>query len=277
MPPWPMAMPSSTAMVLNSRPTPPASAIASATSAPMSLRCTCPGTNWVKLLAMATIGLPKSSSVIPVARHRARAPAMVRPCVEVFDRRSGIPTSFTPSAAAVRGCLDVSQQLRVRVPVEHGDPAELGRASSPGHGDRLDGGRADGDRGDRLAGRLGTSGGALLSGVPDAGGRGPGRGGERAGRAARRRRAGVERAAAGGPGRGGGGGHVARHAAGRGGVPATARRLGLAGGRRPGAARRGDPGHGGLVRRLGTAQSSRRGCSAPPPAGPTARFSVPRW
>ena len=58
----------------------------------MSLRCTWPGTNWVKLLAIATIGLPKSSSVMPVARHRARAPAMVRPWVEVRERSSGIPT-----------------------------------------------------------------------------------------------------------------------------------------------------------------------------------------
>src|SRR5438309_1308943 len=67
MPPWPMAMPSSTAIVLNSRPIPPASKIEPATSWPRSLRWTCPGTNWVKLLALATIGLPKSSSVLPVA------------------------------------------------------------------------------------------------------------------------------------------------------------------------------------------------------------------
>ncbi len=32
-----------------------------------------------KLFAMATMGLPKSASVMPVARQRARAPAMVRP------------------------------------------------------------------------------------------------------------------------------------------------------------------------------------------------------
>ena len=35
---------------------------------------------------MATIGLPKSASVMPVARHRARAPAMLRPWVEVAER-----------------------------------------------------------------------------------------------------------------------------------------------------------------------------------------------
>src|SRR4051794_16246072 len=32
---------------------------------------------------MATIGLPKSASVMPVARQRERAPAMLRPWVEV--------------------------------------------------------------------------------------------------------------------------------------------------------------------------------------------------
>ena len=52
----------------------------------MSLRWTCPGTNWVKELAMAMIGLPKSSSPMPVARQRARAPAMLRPWVEVAER-----------------------------------------------------------------------------------------------------------------------------------------------------------------------------------------------
>src|SRR2546421_477759 len=97
MPPWPMAMPSSTAIVLTSGPIPPASKIEPATSWPRSLRWTCPGTNWVKLLAMATIGLPKSSSVMPVARHSARAPAMVRPCVEVLDRSSGIGLSLAPA------------------------------------------------------------------------------------------------------------------------------------------------------------------------------------
>jgi len=40
MPLWPMAMPSSMAMVLNSLATPPAQAISSATSCPRSFRCT---------------------------------------------------------------------------------------------------------------------------------------------------------------------------------------------------------------------------------------------
>ena len=35
---------------------------------------------------MAMMGLLKSSSVIPVARQRARAPAILRPAVEVFER-----------------------------------------------------------------------------------------------------------------------------------------------------------------------------------------------
>jgi len=86
MPSWPMAMPSSTAMVLNSFATPPARSISRATSWPRSLRWTWPGTNWVKELAMAMIGFLKSSSFIPVARHSARAPAMLRPWVDVFER-----------------------------------------------------------------------------------------------------------------------------------------------------------------------------------------------
>ncbi len=90
MPEWPMAMPSSTAMVLNSRPMPPASLIAPATSWPMSFRCTWPGTNWVKEFAIAMIGLPKSSFLSPVARQSARAPAMFRPWVVVRERSSGM-------------------------------------------------------------------------------------------------------------------------------------------------------------------------------------------
>ena len=86
MPSWPMAMPSSTAMVLNSLAMPPAASISRATIWPRSLRWTWPGTNWVKLLATAMIGLPKSPSFMPVARHRPRAPAMLRPWVVVRER-----------------------------------------------------------------------------------------------------------------------------------------------------------------------------------------------
>ena len=73
MPSWPMAMPSSTAMVSNSLATPPAASISRATSWPRSFRCTWPGTNWVKELAMAMIGLPKSPSL-----HAGRAPKAAR-------------------------------------------------------------------------------------------------------------------------------------------------------------------------------------------------------
>ncbi len=86
MPSWPIAMPSSTAMVLNSLAIPPAASTSRATSWPRSFRWTWPGTNWVKLLTMAMIGLPKSLSLTPVARHRPRAPAMLRPWVVVRER-----------------------------------------------------------------------------------------------------------------------------------------------------------------------------------------------
>ena len=100
MPPWPIAMPSSTAIVLNSRGTAPAARMASATTRPTSPRCTCPGTNSVKLLATAMIGLPMSSLATPVARSRARAPAMFLPCVTVRDRSGGIPISPRTSGRA---------------------------------------------------------------------------------------------------------------------------------------------------------------------------------
>ena len=47
IPACPMAIPSSTAMVWNSRATPPAAVICSATISPTFFRCTWPGTNWV--------------------------------------------------------------------------------------------------------------------------------------------------------------------------------------------------------------------------------------
>ena len=90
MPPCPIAIPSSTAIVLNSRGIAPAARTASATTWATSRRCTCPGTNSVKLLATAMIGLPMSSLATPVARSRARAPAMFLPCVTVRDRSGGI-------------------------------------------------------------------------------------------------------------------------------------------------------------------------------------------
>src|SRR5690606_9453483 len=93
MPSWPMAIPSSTAMVLNSLATPPFASISRQTSWPRSFRCTWPGTNWVKELATAIMGLPKSPDFIPVARHRARAPAILRPWVEVSDLSLGMMDS----------------------------------------------------------------------------------------------------------------------------------------------------------------------------------------
>jgi hypothetical protein len=44
----------------------------------------------VKELTTATMGLEKSSSFMPVARHSERAPAMLRPAVEVLERYVGI-------------------------------------------------------------------------------------------------------------------------------------------------------------------------------------------
>ena len=69
MPVWPMAMPSSTAIVLNSRGMPPASRMASETMRPTLLRWTWPGRNSSKEFAMAMMGfLPMSSPLTPAAR-----------------------------------------------------------------------------------------------------------------------------------------------------------------------------------------------------------------
>src|SRR5450830_811093 len=111
-------MPSSTAIVLNSRAMPPAAWIAAETMRPTGARCVCPGTNSVKLFATAMIGLPMSSAATPVARSSARAPAMLRPWVTVRDRSSGISVSFSsddPARPAVPvagpSVLDVHQLL----------------------------------------------------------------------------------------------------------------------------------------------------------------------
>ena len=87
MPSCPMAMPSSTAMVLNSAAKQPSFSTSCFTSCPIWCRCTCPGTNWVKELAIAMIGLPICSRVIPFACQSARAPAMRRPWVLVALRK----------------------------------------------------------------------------------------------------------------------------------------------------------------------------------------------
>ena len=58
-----------------------------------------PGTNWVKELTTAMIGLPKSPSCMPVARQRARAPAMLRPWVDVLERYAGITGYLFPGVS----------------------------------------------------------------------------------------------------------------------------------------------------------------------------------
>src|SRR5215207_8156565 len=65
---------------------------------------------------MATMGLPKSSSVMPVARHRARAPAIVRPWVEVRERRSGITTVCHCRPAGPAGCPQHGMAGRTGLP-----------------------------------------------------------------------------------------------------------------------------------------------------------------
>ena len=105
MPPCPMAIPSSTAMVLNSRGTPPAAEMASDTIRPTGCRWVWPGTNSVKLLATATIGLPMSEPATPAARSSERAPAMLRPWVTVRDLNSGMAPTVASSAATEKTAL----------------------------------------------------------------------------------------------------------------------------------------------------------------------------
>src|SRR5690606_15238801 len=93
----------STAIVLNSLATPPAASISRHTNWPRSFRCTCPGTNWVNELATAMMGLSKSSVFIPVARHKARAPAILRPWVEVFERYVGMADPVHQEVRKKRG------------------------------------------------------------------------------------------------------------------------------------------------------------------------------
>ena len=61
-------------------------------------------------LDVEIIGLPKSASVIPVARHNARAPAMLRPCVVVAERYLGIfhtPAIITASRERTTRSINV--------------------------------------------------------------------------------------------------------------------------------------------------------------------------
>ena len=81
IPSWPIAMPSSMAIVLNSAAKHPCFSISDLTYWPTPCRCTCPGTICVNELAMPITGRPKCSSFIPFALQRLRAPAMRRPWV----------------------------------------------------------------------------------------------------------------------------------------------------------------------------------------------------
>src|SRR5438309_1877721 len=123
-----MAMPSSTAMVLNSTPQPPCASMTFLARCPTSCRWTCPGTNCVKLLAIATMGFSKSASFMPVARQRARAPAMLRPWVEVRLRYPFMPERHPISApqAQVSPNLEVASGRR--------DEERIGGRPEHGHG-----------------------------------------------------------------------------------------------------------------------------------------------
>ena len=54
---------------------------------------------------MAIMGLPKSPSVMPVARHKARAPAILRPWVEVLERYCGMVGFPLGGGGFLSGCL----------------------------------------------------------------------------------------------------------------------------------------------------------------------------
>jgi len=72
MPTWPIAMPSSTPIVLKMNGTPPAARTHSLTKLPTSCRWTWPGMMSTWLLQMAMNGFFQSSSRTPVARRRLR-------------------------------------------------------------------------------------------------------------------------------------------------------------------------------------------------------------
>jgi hypothetical protein len=66
----------------------------------------------VKLLEIAMIGFSKSPSFMPVARHSARAPAMLRPAVEVRERYWGMMSSgFGRCAASARAASDSDREF----------------------------------------------------------------------------------------------------------------------------------------------------------------------
>ena len=85
MPSWPMAMPSSTAMVLNSGDAARPLDLARHELAEV-LEVHVPRDELGEGVGDRDDRLAEIPSVMPVARHRARAPAMLRPCVVVRER-----------------------------------------------------------------------------------------------------------------------------------------------------------------------------------------------
>src|SRR3972149_5942472 len=72
IPSWPMATPSDTAMVTNSREVPPPLLTPSLTRSARRSRCTLQGVASFQVLATATKGFRMSSSDIPIARREER-------------------------------------------------------------------------------------------------------------------------------------------------------------------------------------------------------------
>jgi hypothetical protein len=92
IPPCPMAMPSSTPIVLNSKGTPPAARTASRTFLPTTSRCACPGMICTNEFAIAMNGLLKSASlwITPVARSKLRCGARIVPFLMVSLKAMGV-------------------------------------------------------------------------------------------------------------------------------------------------------------------------------------------
>ncbi len=135
-----MAIPSSTAIVLNSRAIPPAACTASDTMRPTGCKCVWPGTNSVKLLAIATIGLPMSAPDTPAARSKARAPAMFRPWVTVLDLNSGMAPMVVDTARRAKTVLALVLPLPVLTlsDVQSGRPRENWAGSCGYAGESVD-------------------------------------------------------------------------------------------------------------------------------------------
>ena len=85
-PSWPMAMPSSTPIVLNTNGTPPAARTHSLTKLPTACRWTWPGMMSTWLLQIAMNGLSQSPSPTPVARSRLRWAARASPSLIMSER-----------------------------------------------------------------------------------------------------------------------------------------------------------------------------------------------